>query len=188
MWEGTMMIRAIIGTIAVLAGFTVVEHSVDASTGYAGSCHASQAYALLHPGEAIFVRAQPSPEGEVVGTLASAHRNGLVASAVTLDSSQSGWARIALASAEDYTARDPGAAFKFGWIPADQLEIDTRVDGEITMYSRPGLVGRERGRIQNDDMKFRVLGCRGSWLRVINERHGNVWIDRWCAHEEGCKG
>ena len=30
-------------------------------------------------------------------------------------------------------------------------------------------------------MKFRVLGCRGDWLQVINARHGNVWIDKWCG-------
>ena len=41
------MMRAIIGTVAVLAGFGVVEQSVDASTGLAGSCKATQAYALL---------------------------------------------------------------------------------------------------------------------------------------------
>lgn len=178
-----MTIRAIIGTIAVLAGFAVVEHSVDASTGYAGSCQASQAYALLHPGETIAVRAQPTPEGEVLGVLGSGQRDGRVASTVTFSSSQSGWARIDLASAKDYS----GKAAAVGWIPADLLEVDTRLDGPITTYTRPGLMGREVARIQNDDMKFRVLGCRDSWLQVINERHGNIWIDRWCAREEGCR-
>ncbi len=33
LWEGLSMIRAMIGTVAVLAGFAVVERSVDASTG-----------------------------------------------------------------------------------------------------------------------------------------------------------
>src|SRR5438270_293236 len=35
MWEGNSMIRAIVGTVAVLAGFAVLERSVDASTGHA---------------------------------------------------------------------------------------------------------------------------------------------------------
>ncbi len=47
------MLRAIIGTVAVLAGFGVLERSVDASTGYAGSCTATQAYALLQRGEMV---------------------------------------------------------------------------------------------------------------------------------------
>ena len=40
------MMRAVIGTVAVLAGFAVLEDSVDASTGLGGSCKAAQAYAL----------------------------------------------------------------------------------------------------------------------------------------------
>ena len=59
-WEGFMTIRAIIGTVAVLAGLAVLERSVDASTGQAGSCTATQAYALLQPGEAVPVRLEPS--------------------------------------------------------------------------------------------------------------------------------
>ena len=62
-WEGFMTIRAIIGTVAVLAGLAVLERSVDASTGQAGTCKPTQAYALLHRGETIVVRAQPTPEG-----------------------------------------------------------------------------------------------------------------------------
>src|SRR6478609_490097 len=65
------MIRAIIGTVAVLAGFGVVEQSVDASTGLAGSCKATQAYALLPPGEQLPVRALPTLDGKVVGALAT---------------------------------------------------------------------------------------------------------------------
>ena len=65
------MIRAVIGTVAVLAGFAVVERSSDASTGQAGSCKITQAYALLHPGEQVPVRAQPTPEAPVVGALAT---------------------------------------------------------------------------------------------------------------------
>jgi len=45
------MIRAVIGTVSVLAGFAVLEQSVDASTGLAGSCKATQAYALLQANE-----------------------------------------------------------------------------------------------------------------------------------------
>ena len=33
-----------------------------------------------------------------------------------------------------------------------------------------------------------LAGCRGEWLQVINAAKGNVWIDRWCAKEEGCRG
>ena len=180
------MIRAIIGTIAVLAGFAVVETSVDASTGQAGSCKATQAYALLRPGEPLPVRALPTPEGKVLGTLASGNTSAdLSASVVTIVGSQSGWARIALGG-KDYTAVD-GMPQPFGWIPADQLTVDTRLDGAITTYSRPGLLGVELGRIEGEDQKFRVLGCRGEWLQVINAQRGNVWIDRWCAREEGCR-
>ena len=48
------------------AGFGVLEHSVDASTGLAGSCKASQAYALLQPGQPVPVRTGPSPEATVI--------------------------------------------------------------------------------------------------------------------------
>ena len=72
-------------------------------------------------------------------------------------------------------------------MPADLLGVDARVDGAITVYSRPGLMGRALTKIEGDDVKFRVLGCRGEWLQVINARHGNVWIDRWCAREDGCR-
>ena len=180
------MIRAIIGTVAVLAGFAVLENSVDASTGLAGSCKATQAYALLRPGEQLPVRAVPTPEGKVVGALATTNvTKDLSASVLTIVGSQSGWARIELGG-KDYTAID-GAAQQFGWIPADQLTVDTRIDGAITTFSRPGLLGEELGRIEGEDQKFRVLGCRGDWLQVINAERGNVWIDRWCAREEGCR-
>ena len=75
-----------------------------------------------------------------------------------------------------------------GWIPADLLAVDARVDGAITVYDRPGLLGSAIATIEGDDMKFRVLGCRGTSFRSINARHGNVWIDKWCAREEGCRG
>ncbi len=180
------MIRAIIGTVAVLAGFAVVENSVDASTSLAGSCKATQAYALLHPGEQLPIRALPTPDGKVVGALATQDMSAeLSASAVTIVGSQSGWARIALGG-KDYTAID-GTPQKFGWVPADLLTVDTRVDGTITTFSRPGLLGIELGRIEGEDQKFRVLGCRDDWLQVINSTRGNVWIDRWCGREEGCR-
>ncbi len=167
-----MTFRAIVGTIAVLAGFAVVERSVDASTSsQAGSCTSAQAYALLQPGERLAVRSQPAPDATVIGMLP--------ASPVTVVSSQSGWARIAL---ENDPTRPQG------WIPADLMMVDARVDGAITAYSRPGLMGRKLARIESEDTRFRVLGCRGDWMQVISERHGNVWIDRWCAKEEGCRG
>ena len=166
-----MTFRALVGTIAVLAGFAVVERSVDASTVQAGSCTSAQAYTLLQPGERLAVRTEPAPEATVIGMLQ--------ASPVTMISSQSGWARIALEN--DPTRQQ-------GWIPADRMMVDARVDGVISAYSRPGLMGRKLASIEREDTRFRVLGCRGDWLQVISERHGNVWIDRWCAKEEGCRG
>jgi len=180
------MIRAIIGTVAVLAGFAVVENSVDASTGMAGSCKATQVYAMLRPGEQLPVRAMPTPEGRVVGALATQDMTAeLSPSSVTIVGSQSGWARIALGG-KDYTAID-GTPQKFGWVPADLLTVDTRIDGTITTFSRPGMLGVALGRIEGEDQKFRVLGCRGDWLQVLNAERGNVWIDRWCGREEGCR-
>ena len=182
------MIRAIVGTVAVLAGFAVLERSVDASTGQAGSCTPTEAYALLPRGEAVPVRTDPTPQAAVIGTL-SGRRGGttdLARAAVTITGSQNGWARIALATAHDYSTA--GAAQPYGWIPADLLTVDARVDGVITVYDRPGVMGRALTTIEGDDMTFRVLGCRNDWLQVINARHGNVWIDKWCAREEGCRG
>jgi hypothetical protein len=181
------MIRAVIGTVSVLAGFAVLEQSVDASTGLAGSCKATQAYALLQANEALPVRATPTPEGTVIGTLATSDISREVSpSVVTITGSQSGWARIALGGA-DYTAVD-GSQRTSGWIPADALAVSSRLDGTVTMFSRPGLLGEPIGKIEARDMQFRVLGCRGEWLQVINAEKGNVWIDRWCAKEEGCHG
>jgi hypothetical protein len=184
-----MTIRAIIGTVAVLAGFAVLEHTVDASTGQAGSCKATQAYAQMQPGDRIVVRAQPTTEAAIVGMLsADARSTGLTVAVVTLNSSMSGWARISLATAQDYTALDPATPRAAGWIPADQLAVDGRVDGEITTYSRPSLIGVVTGKIAPSDEKFRVLGCRGELLQVINATQGNTWIDKWCSKAEGCRG
>jgi hypothetical protein len=181
------MIRAIIGTVAVLAGFAVVENSSDASTGLAGSCKMTQAYALLHPGEQVPVRAAPTPEAPVLGALATSNMRADVAmSVVTVTGSQNGWARIALNS-KDYTAIDH-APHEYGWVPADLLAVNSRLDGRVTVYDRPGLLGSVIKRISNEDERFRVLGCNGDLLQVINARHGNVWIDRWCAKGEGCRG
>lgn len=180
------MMRAIIGTVSVLAGFAVLEQSVDASTGLAGSCKATQVYALP-TNEALAVRATPTPEGTVIGTLASRDPGHKVSSSVVMiTGSQSGWARIALGGA-DYTAVD-GSRRQYGWVPADALAVSSRLDGDITMFTRPGLMGQQIGKISNEDLQFRVLGCRGEWLQVINAAKGNVWIDRWCAKEEGCRG
>ena len=181
------MLRTIVGTVAVLAGLGVLEKSVDASTGLAGSCKATQAYAMLHPGESLPVRATPTPHGTVVGALATRNLAAeMTPSVVTLIGSQSGWARIALVGA-DFSAVD-GDKRQTGWIPADMLTVDTRVDGPITLHTRPGLMGQAIGKIEGQDTRFRVLGCRGDWLQVINAQQGNVWIDRWCAKEEGCRG
>jgi hypothetical protein len=179
-----MTIRAIIGTVAVLAGFVVLEHSVDASTGQAGSCKAAQAYAVLHPGDRIVVRAQPTPEAQVLGVISA---DSEMTATVTMNASMSGWARIALDTAKDYTALDGAAPRSFGWIPADQLTVDSRVDGTITTYSRPSLIGVVTGRIRHEDVRFRVLGCRGELLQVINASQGNTWIDKWCSRAEGCR-
>ena len=186
------MLRAIIGTVAVLAGFGVLERSVDASTGHAGSCTATQAYALLQRDELVPVRAEPTLQAAVIGTLAGrATRNELggelARRQVTIMGSQSGWARIALNTAQGYAAAD-AAPQSFGWMPADRLMVDARVDGTITAYDRPDLLGSALATIEGDDMKFRVLGCRGTWLQVVNARVGHVWIDKWCAREEGCRG
>ncbi len=179
-----MTIRAIIGTVAVLAGFAVLERSVDASTGQAGSCKPTQAYATLHPGDRIVVRAQPTPEAAVLGMISA---DSEMTATVTMHSSMSGWARIALNTAQDYTALDATTPRSFGWIPADQLAVDTRVDGTITTYSRPSLIGVVTGKIDHQDEKFRVLGCRGELLQVINASQGNTWIDKWCSKAEGCR-
>jgi len=182
------MIRAIVGTVAVLAGFAVLERSVDACTGQAGSCTPTEAYALLARGEAVPVRTDPTPQAAVIGTL-SGRRGGstdLARLQVTITGSQNGWARVALATAHDYSAA--GVGQPYGWIPADLLAVDARVDGVITVYDRPGVMGHALTTIEGDDMKFRVLGCRSDWLQVINARHGNVWIDKWCARADGCRG
>lgn len=180
------MIRAIIGTVAVLAGFVVVEQSVDASTGLAGSCKVTQAYALLQPGHTLAVRDMPTPEGTLVGTLATRDMSRDVSTTpVTLVGSQAGWARIILGGA-DYTAID--GKRQVGWVPADSLAINSAIDGSVTMFTKPGLLGREIGRMTGEDLQFRVLGCRGEWLQVINAEKGNIWIDRWCAKDEGCHG
>ena len=173
------MIRAIIGTVAVLAGFAVVENSVDASTGVAGSCKASETFVMLRPGEQLPVRAAPTPGAVVVGAFATQDMSRDVAlSVVTLIGSRSGWARIALNS-RDYSALD-GSAARYGWIPADQLLVDTRADMPTTMKNNPGLLGSTVGRIEGQKT-FRVLGCRGEFLHVINAQQGNVWIDHWSA-------
>ena len=37
-------------------------------------------------------------------------------------------------------AADSAAPQSFGWMPADLLTVDTRVDGTITAYDRPDLL------------------------------------------------
>jgi hypothetical protein len=179
------MLRAVIGTVAVLAGFAVLEDSVDASTGLAGSCKAAQAYALLPAGEQLAVRATPTPEGQVVGMIVPRELvQDLSSTTVTMIGSQAGWARIVVGG-PDYTAVDT-APRQTGWIPADALSVDTHLGSPTKIYSRPGLMGVEMGKVQ--DMQFRVLGCKGEFLQVINADKGNVWLDRWCSRPEGCRG
>ena len=180
------MMRAIIGTVAVLAGFAVLEDSVDASTGLAGSCKAARAYALLPAGEQLAVRAAPTPEGTVVGMIVpreTATAEDLTATTVTMISSQAGWARI-IVGGPNYAAAD-NAPRQTGWIPADTLSVDTHLGTPVKIFSRPGLLGQEIGKAQ--DMQFRVLGCKGAYLQVINADKGNVWLDRWCARPDGCR-
>jgi hypothetical protein len=185
MGRNSNMMRAVIGTVAVLAGFAVLEDSVDASTGLAGSCKAAQAYALLPAGEQLAVRAAPTPEAAVVGMIVPREMvKDLSATTVTMITSQGGWARIVVGGA-DYTAIDK-APRQTGWIPADALSVDTHLGTPAKIYSRPGLLGQEIGKVQ--DMQFRVLGCKGEFLQVINADKGNVWLDRWCTRPEGCRG
>ncbi|HEY6982014.1 hypothetical protein [Reyranella sp.] len=180
------MIRAIMGTIAVLAGFAVVETSNGAGLGPAGSCKVTEAYMLLRPGERVLVRAEPTPEGTVLAALAARDTGAeLTPLVVTVTGSKKGWARITL-SPEDYAAGD-GRPHAHGWLPADVLAVNTRLDGVVTVYDRPGLLGDVIGRIENQDQTFRMLGCRGSLLQVINATEGNIWIDRWCAKARGCR-
>ena len=73
----------------------------------------------------------------------------------------------------------PDSGFRFGGDEFGWVDV-------ADPTNRPAL-GDKIGSVDNAEMKFRVLGCRGDWLQVINERHGNTWIDKWCAREEGCR-
>ncbi|MBS0524613.1 MAG: hypothetical protein JSS04_13375 [Proteobacteria bacterium] len=179
------MMRAVIGTVVVLAGLAVLEESVDASTGLAGSCKAAQAYALMPAGEPLVVRATPTPEGAVVGMIVPREMaRDLSSATVTMIGSQGGWAHIVVGG-PDYTAIDK-VTRQTGWIPADALSVDTHLDTPVKIYDRPGLLGHGIGKVQ--DMQFRVLGCKGEFLQVINADKGNVWLDRWCSRQDGCRG
>jgi Bacterial SH3 domain. len=153
------MIRAMIGTVAVLAGFAVVERSVDASTGKAGSCTPTDVHALLPPGETVPVRAEPTLDSPVIATLEGR-------AAVRVSGSQGGWARIAVAEETQ----------PYGWVPADLLRVDAGAGSAV--YSRPGPMGRKLATLDSEAGSFRVLGCRGRWLQVIDARNGAVWIDK----------
>ena len=165
------MIRAMIGTVAVLAGFAVVERSVDASTGQAGSCTPTDAYALMQPGESVPVRAEPALHATVVGTLRGEERT-----VVRMSASQGGWARVSITDGVQ----------PYGWVPADLLRVDAKMSSSL--YSRPGPMGQKLATLDGEAGSFRLLGCRGNWLHVINARTGSVWIDKWCAKDEGCRG
>ncbi len=155
------MIRAMIGTVAVLAGFAVVERSVDASTGQGGTCSPVDTYALVQPGESLAVRAEPALDAAVVASL-----RGDARVAVRMSGSQSGWARIAIGDGSQ----------RHGWVPADQLKVDTEAGSGL--YSRPGPMGEKLETLEGGASSFRVLGCRGNWLQVINARNGAGWIDK----------
>lgn len=152
------MIRVIIGTVAVLAGFAVVERSVDASTGQVGSCLPTEVYALPPPGDTVAVRSGPTMNSPVIGVL----RGRAVAS---LSGGQGGWAHIATAD----------APYLDGWVLADQLWVD--VEAGRALFSLPGPMSRKLATSDSDAGSFRVLGCHGPWLHVINARSGAVWID-----------
>src|SRR5260370_8945539 len=152
LWEGITMIRAIVGTVAVLAGFAVLERSVDASTGQAGSCTPTEAYALLLRGEAVPVRTDPTPQAAVIGTL-SGRRGGTTnpaRAAVTITGSPNGLARIALATAHDYSAAR--TARPHGWAPADRLAVDAGGEVADPVQARPGRVGHGRTSSHADQM------------------------------------
>ena len=153
------MIRVIIGTVAVLAGFAVVERSVDASTGQAGSCTPTEVHALPPAGDPVAVRSGPTMNSPVIGVLRSR-------AAVSLSGGQGGWAHIALTDAPHFD----------GWVPADQLWVD--VEAGRALYSLPGPMSRKLGMSDGDTGSFRVLGCHGPWLHVINARTGAVWVDK----------
>ena len=152
------MIRVIIGTVAVLAGFAVVERSVDASTGQVGSCTPIDVHSLLPPGDSLVVRSGPTLASPAIGALRGA-------AAVILSGGQSGWAHVAITDAPHLD----------GWVPADQLWVD--VEAGRALYSLPGPMSRKLAMSDGDTGSFRVLGCHGPWLHVINARTGAVWID-----------
>ena len=152
------MIRVIIGTVAVLAGFAVVERSVDASTGQVGSCLPTEVHALPPPGDTVALRSGPTMSSPVIGVLRGR-------AAVRLSGGQGGWAHIAIADAPHLD----------GWVPADQLWVD--VEAGRALFSLPGPMSRKLATSDSDTGSFRVLGCHGPWLHVINARSGAVWID-----------
>ncbi len=152
------MIRVIIGTIAVLAGFAVVERSVDARTGQPGSCASIVVHALSPPQDSVTVRSGPTMNSSTTGAL----RGG---TAVSLSAARGGWAHIATTH----------APYLEGWAPADQLW--TGVKAGRALYSLPGPLGRLLATPYADAESFRVLGCHGPWLHVINARTGAGWID-----------
>lgn len=53
------MIRVIIGTVAVLAGFAVVERSVEATWGLAGSCPPPPSHVASYRGEPMTANGSP---------------------------------------------------------------------------------------------------------------------------------
>ncbi len=172
------MIRAMIGTVAVLAGFAVVERSVDASTGQGGTCAATDVYTWLRHGEFVPLHAEPTLNAPVTGRVEARPVGPEGArTVVRLSGSQGGWARITTSEGQAQ-----------GWMPADLLMVDARVSGPLNVHSRPGAMGVKLATLDGEEDTFRVLGCRGTWLHVISAGTGDAWIDRWCARDEGCRG
>ena len=121
-------------------------------------------------GESVPVRAEPTQQSAVIGTLSGRAANGeLARSQVTIMGSQSGWARVALNTAQGYSRRGCRAAVV-------RLDAGRSAHGRCPRrrhdhsYDRPDLLGSAIATIEGDDMKFRVLGCRGSRLQVVNAR------------------
>ena len=87
------MIRAMIGTVAVLAGFAVVERSVDASTGQGDACTPTDSYTWLQQGEFVPLRAEPSMGVSLrcrmeTGTSAPSSRNRVASAASAYSTSR----------------------------------------------------------------------------------------------------
>ncbi|WP_421997106.1 hypothetical protein [Reyranella sp.] len=128
------MLRAIIGTVAVLAGFSVVQHAVEAG-GDADFCGLSASLALL-PGEGVVVRDRPAPEAAALGSIAAGPAEA-ARPVVTVTGRHGGWARLDLGTASGFTAA-PGSRPDSGWIPAERLRPGGRTAEPLVLRAFPG--------------------------------------------------